>query len=132
KIAGVTGNVLVARAAGPVVIGNVDGAGYITGVVDITFAPLNATSIRLAGINGDVNLRFEGEVNADLTAWNNTGAIKPDFPNVEIRESEPVWGGLKARLGKGGSLIELANIRGNVTLSKASNRETSVLKVTAR
>src|SRR5262245_19472864 len=69
KISEVTGDVRVARAAGPVVVGNVDGAGYITGRVDITFAPLN-TSVRIAGVNGDIDLRFEGEVNADLTAWN--------------------------------------------------------------
>jgi hypothetical protein len=67
-------------------------------------------------------------VNADLTAWNNVGAIKLDFPNVEIRESEPVWGGLKARMGRGGSLIDLHNIKGNVTLSKSEDSAASVSK----
>jgi hypothetical protein len=89
----------------------------------MTFAPLKANTIRLGGVNGDVNLRFEGLVNADLTAWNNVGAIKLDLPNVEIRESEPVWGGLKARMGHGGSLIDLHNIKGNVTLSKSEDRD---------
>jgi hypothetical protein len=123
KIAEVTGNVRVARAAGPAVVGNVDGAGYITGRVDITFAPLNNGVIRIAGVNGDVHLRFEGDVNANLTTYNIVGAIKPDFPNVEIRESEPVWGGMKARIGNGGSLVEIANVKGNVTLSKAANSD---------
>jgi len=125
KIAEVTGNVRVARAAGPAFIGNVDGAGYITGRVGITFAPLNTGVIRIAGVNGDVHLRFEGAVNANLTTYNIVGAIKPDFPNVEIRESEPVWGGMKARIGNGGLLVEIANVKGNVTLSKAANSDSA-------
>ena len=40
-----------------------------------------------------------------------------------LRESEPVWGGLKARVGNGGSLIEVHDVNGNVTLSKTANRD---------
>jgi hypothetical protein len=123
KIAEVTGNVRVARVAGEAEIGDIDGAGHITGAVDITFAPLNVGAIRIAGVNGDIDLHFDGAVNADLSTWDVVGAIKPDFPNVEMRESEPTWGGLKARVGNGGSLIEVHDVNGNVTLSKAANRD---------
>jgi hypothetical protein len=51
---------------------------------------------------GDVGLRFDGEVNADLDTWSIAGAIKPDLQNVGIRYNEPVWAGLKARIGAGG------------------------------
>jgi len=123
EIRNVDGGIRVARAAGPVVVSNVNGD------VDITFAPLAANSIRIGGgVNGDVDLRFEGEVNADLNAWSVIGAIKPDFPNVEIRNREPEWSRLKARIGNGGLGIEIHNVNGNVTLSKAASSAASALK----
>jgi hypothetical protein len=37
-----------------------------------------------------------------LDTWSIAGAIKPDLQNVGIRYNEPVWAGLKARIGAGG------------------------------
>ncbi|GEM_PF-696394 len=120
EIRNVDGPIRVARAAGPVVVSNVNGP------IDMTFAPLTANSINIGGsVNGDLNLRFEGEVNADLNAWSVIGAIKPDFPNVEIRNREPQWSRLKARIGNGGLGIEIHNVNGNVTLSKAASSAAS-------
>lgn len=115
EIAEVTGNVRATRAASPIVVG-----GNVNGGVDITFAPLTDANIKICcDINGDVNLRFEGEVNAELITWSVNGAVKPDLPNVEIRK--PVWGRLKAkaRIGNGGSVIEVHDVNGNITLSNA-------------
>jgi hypothetical protein len=126
-ISGVTGNVRAIRVAGPVVVG-----GNVNGPVDITFAPLTGAGIKIYGdINGDVDLRFEGEVNADLNTWDVNGVINADLQNVETREQG--WGRLKARkrIGKGGTLIEIHDVNGNVTLSKAAIREASVSKATA-
>jgi hypothetical protein len=81
---------------------------------------------------GDVGLRFDGEVNADLDTWSIAGAIKPDLQNVGIRYNEPVWAGLKARIGAGGAEIEINDVSGNVTLSKAANGDASALKVRAK
>jgi len=122
----VIGTVRAARVAGLIIVGDVNGA------VDIAFAPFSASSIKIGGVNGDVDLRFNGEVNADLRAWGVVGAIKPDFPNVEIRETEPVWGILKARVGAGGSVIEINDVRGNVTLSKAGIATASALKAAVK
>jgi hypothetical protein len=114
EIRNVDGPIRVARAAGPVEVSNVNGP------IDITFAPLVASSINIGRVNGNINLRFEGEVNADLNASSVIGAIKPDFPNVEVRNAEPVWSRLKARIGSGGVGIEIHSVNGNVTLSKAA------------
>jgi hypothetical protein len=129
KISKVTGDVRAARVAGPVEVGEVNGA------IDMTFAPLMATSIKMGGdINGNVDLCFEGEVNADLTAWNVMGAIKPDFPNMEISRAERGlwWASLKARIGNGGSAIEVHDVNGKVTLAKAGNAVASGLKAAAK
>jgi hypothetical protein len=120
------GNVRTARVAGMIVILDVNGA------VDMAFAPGAARSIKIGGVNGDVDLRFDGEVNADLDTWNIVGAIKRDLPNVEIKFTEPAWSGLKARIGAGGSEIKINDVSGNVTLSNASNGDASALKIRAK
>jgi len=127
EVRNVDGGVRIARAAGPVVIRQVNGG------VDLTFAPLPANSLRIGdNINGDVELRFDGEAHANLDAWRVNGTIKPDLPNVEIRESASGWGRLKASIGKGGLGIEVAHVNGNVTLSKAASKETATLKTAAK
>src|SRR5262245_37133634 len=126
EIRNVIGKVRAARVAGLIVVDDVNGA------VDMALAPGAASSIKIGGVNGDVDLRFDGEVNADLNAWGVAGAIKPDLQNVEIRPSDPVWAGLKARIGAGGSAIEINDVNGNVTLSKAANVDASALKVRAK
>jgi hypothetical protein len=126
EVRNVIGKVRAARVAGVIIVLDVNGA------VNIAFAPLAAGNIKIAGVNGDVDLRFNGEVNADLRTWDIAGAIKPDFPNAEISNTEPLWGGLKARIGAGGSEIEINNVSGNVTLSKAGIATASALKAAAK
>ncbi len=127
QITHVGGIIRVVRAAGPIVVYDV------TGGIDITFAPLKRNSIKIGGeVNGNVDLRFEGELNADLNAWSVNGDIKSDFPNLGVRNTDPEWGRLKARIGNGGSVIEIHDVNGNVTLSKAGNRTTSTPKVAAK
>lgn len=133
----VDGAVRVARAAGQIKLGEINGG------VDVTFALLSGNEARIRDVsfhrvihkgpgtllpgnlvsirdvNGDVALRFEGEVNADVNAWSVTGNIEPDLPNVERLPAEPPVGRLKARIGGGGASIEIQNVNGNVTLSKA-------------
>jgi hypothetical protein len=126
EISNVIGKVRAARVAGLIFVGDVSGA------VDMAFAPGAASSIKIGEVNGDVDLRFDGEVNADLRAWGVVGAIKPNFSNVEISNTEPVWAGLKARIGAGGSSIEINEVNGNLTLSNAANGDASALKVRAK
>jgi len=135
----VDGAVRVARAAGQIKIREIIGA------VDVTFAPLAGNEARIRGadieraidrgpetiwegnvisvinINGDVDLRFEGEVKADVNAWRVTGNIAPDLPNLERLPAEPPAGVLRARIGGGGVPIEIHHVNGNVRLSKAGS-----------
>ena len=88
--------------------------------------PGNLVSVR--SVNGDVDLRFEGEVNADVNAWRVTGNIEPDLPNVERLPAEPPVGRLKARIGRGGASIEIQSVNGNLKLSKAGSKNTSSVR----
>jgi hypothetical protein len=51
---------------------------------------------------------------------------------VKIRQNEPVWNVIKARIGSGGSEIEINDVSGNVMLSNASSGDESALKVRAK
>jgi hypothetical protein len=126
EIRNVDGAIRVARAAGPIDISHVNGG------IDLTLAPLTGNGINIGGnVNGDIDLRFEGEVNADLKMWSVNGDIKPDFPNVDVPNSEPERGRFRARLGRGGSVIEVRGVNGNVTLSKAGKTDVPAPKVAA-
>jgi hypothetical protein len=120
----VTGNVRVERSAGPI------NMGYINGDIGVTFAPLRSGDVRIGGdINGNIDLRFESEMNVDLNTFGLNGAIKPDSPKVEMSLSEPAQGRYKARIGNGSLGIEIHGVNGNLTLSKAAQRD---VKVTSR
>jgi hypothetical protein len=71
-------------------------------------------------------------VNADVNAWSVTGEIAPDLPNVERLPAEPPVGRLKARIGGGGATIEIHHVNGNLTLSKAGNRNESAAKAVGK
>jgi hypothetical protein len=126
EIHDVVGKVRAERVAGLVTVVDVNGA------VDIAFRTFTLGSIKVGGVNGDVGLRFDGDVNADLVMWGIAGAIKPVLQNVEISQNEPVWNVFKARIGSGGSEIEINDVSGNVTLSNASSGDASALKVRAK
>jgi hypothetical protein len=127
EVRNVDGSIRVARAAGPMEISNVNGG------IDITLAPLTGNSISICGsVNGDVALRFDGEVNADLRIWSVNGEIKPDFQGLDVPNSEPERGRFKARIGTGGSVIEVCGINGNVALARAGRADTSASKVATK
>jgi DUF4097 and DUF4098 domain-containing protein YvlB len=142
----VGGPVRIARAAGQIKLGEINGG------VDVAFAPLSGNEaknrdvnlhrvihkgpeallpgnlISVRSVNGDVDLRFEGELNADVNAWSVTGNIEPDLPNVERLPAEPPVGRLKARIGGGGASIEIQNVNGNLKLSKAGSKDASSVR----
>jgi hypothetical protein len=142
----VDGAVRIARAAGQIKLRDINGG------VDVAFAPLSGNEaknrdadlhrvidkgpeallpgdlVNIRGVNGDVYLRFEGEVNADVNAWSVTGNIEPDLPNVEKLPAEPPVGRLKARIGGGGASIEIQNVNGNLKLSKAESKDQSSVR----
>ncbi len=115
KIASVTGNIRVSRGAGPI---DID---HSTGDVDITFKPLGSNGIEIGDINGDIDLRIDGDSNADLNAFGVNGFIKHEFPIAETRVNDQAQGRLKARIGNGGLGIKVQSVNGNLTLSNAAN-----------
>lgn len=134
---GVSGNLTLGEILGRVELHNVNGqvkaarvAGVaefngINGGIDATFASLNGKGIEIYDVNGNVELRFEGEVNADLNAWSINGRLNPDLPDVQGHNEEPGRSRLKVRIGSGGSQIKIGDVNGNVNLLKAEKNSSS-------
>jgi len=117
---GINGQIKASRVAGVTRIRGVNGG------VDMAFAPLSGKGIEIGGVNGNIDLHFEGEVNADLNTWGINGNVEQDLPNVENKTEEPRRGRVKARIGTGGTQIEISGINGNVTLAKAEKSGAAV------
>lgn len=113
KIRGVSGKVLVKRVIGETTLSGLNGE------TDVTFGPMTGYPVDVFGVNGEVTLRFEGEVNANLLARGNNGEIESDLPGFEKKEDEERPGRIETRIGQGGAEIEIRGVNGNVKLLKA-------------
>jgi hypothetical protein len=120
------GTVKASRVAGHFEMGNINGP------IEATFAPLSGRSIEISDVNGNVDLRFEGAVNADLNAWGINGQLNPELPDVQAREEEQSRGRLKARIGTGGTPIRVNGVNGNVNLLKAEKAPASAAKAASK
>lgn len=119
KIRGVSGKVLVKRVIGETTLSGLNGE------ADVTFGPMVGYPIDVFGVNGEVVLRFEGEVNANLLARGNNGEIESDLPGFEKKEDEERPGRIETRIGQGGAEIEIRGVNGNVKLLKAGKQQTA-------
>lgn len=126
EMRGINGQLAVSRVQGQFELNNINGP------VEATFAPLNGKSIEISDVNGNLDLRFEGEVNADLNAWSINGQLNPELPGVQARNEEQSRGRLKARIGSGGTPIRVNGINGNVNLLKADKTPASAAKVATK
>jgi hypothetical protein len=126
EINGVNGQVKIGRSTGEA---NFHG---INGNIDAIVAKLSDQGISIAGVNGDTNLRFIGDVNATIEAAGFNGEVKPDLPNVEIQPGESNFGFYKARIGNGGVRIKINGVNGNVSLGRAEKSIAESPKASAK
>jgi hypothetical protein len=117
EVTGVNGPINVAQATGDI---NIRG---VNGKIDLTMAKFSE-EIELHGINGNTELRFIGDVNAEVDAQGMNGRVETDLPNVETR-GDRGYGRYSARIGSGGARIEIRGVNGNVHLSKSEKPSTT-------
>lgn len=72
--------------------------------------------IRLAAINGNVDLRLPPRANANLVVSTVAGSIASDYPFQA--SSTPGDSTRRAQLGTGGVLVELHTVRGNIRVGE--------------
>ena len=123
---GVNGQIKATRISGVTEFGNVNGG------IEASFAPLNGKGIEVYDVNGNVDLHFEGAVNAELNAWSINGRLNPELPDVQASSEEQGRGRLKARIGTGGTQIRVGNVNGNINLLKAEKVTASSAKASGK
>jgi DUF4097 and DUF4098 domain-containing protein YvlB len=79
---------------------------------------LSPQGIHINSVSGSIEIAFNSEVNADFTAESISGQVYLDVPNV-IRESEEKSSNVRARIGAGGTPIEISSVSGNIRLRRS-------------
>jgi len=125
-ISGVSGTVTLDRVAQPVSIKSVSGnlkIGRSDDSLDITgvsgdlsagITKLGARGVQINTVSRAVELRFQGEVDAQFSARSISRPVSVDLPNVSIEERGAA--GMRARIGKGGPPISINGVSGAVRL----------------
>ncbi len=116
ELSGLNGPVKVARATGGFDLSGVNGN------IEATLAQLTK-GVDISGVNGSIDLRFVGEVNADIEVHGVNGQINPELPNLSVKEQKR--GRLEARIGKGGATIDVSGVNGNIHLLPAVSAQTA-------
>lgn len=125
EIGEIGGRVALHGLNGPVKVARVTGGFELSGIngnIEATLAQLTK-GVEVHGINGTVDLRFAGEVNADIEVHGVNGNINHDLPNLSVKEQKR--GRLEARIGKGGAAIEVSGVNGNIHFLPAAGAQTA-------
>lgn len=122
EVAGINGKVHVANAVGRATFKGING-NMVVGL-----KKLDQDGVTLSGINGNIELQFGSEVNADFDARGMNGRVVSDLPNVSIDKSKR--GSYWARIGTGGSGITAKGINGNIRFTRGPNAAPAEMAVT--
>jgi hypothetical protein len=112
EVSGINGRVQIANAVGRATFKGING-NMVVGLKQI-----GQDGVSLNGINGNIELRFGADVNADFDARGMNGQVVTDLPNVSIDKSKRgnYWG----RIGNGGNGITAKGINGNIRLTRGA------------
>jgi hypothetical protein len=107
----INGRVNVETDGGPVSASSVNGSVHAT---MLHYRPTQA--MRFSTVNGSVIVELPNDVNADVELTTVNGRFTTDFPVTLSGRIDPRH--LRATLGKGGPLITMRTVNGNVELRK--------------
>jgi hypothetical protein len=113
EITSVSKSVRIEQAVGSI---NVSG---VTGNVWANISKLGQRGIEINSVSGNVELRFTGELNAQLSTNSISGKLSLDVPNVSV-QSRPSATSIRAVIGKGGPAISINGVSSTVRLAQGS------------
>lgn len=90
----------------------------INGRITLGLSSLGERGLHIHGVNGGVELKLAPGINANLNANGMNGNVKSEIPEVLIEKEN--WSHYSARIGNGGSDIEISGVNGNVTLTRGA------------
>lgn len=111
EIKSVSGNVNIDQVVGFLDVSSVSGA------LSAVISKLGPRGVQINSVSGQVELRFRGELNAQLSTNSISGKVSIEVPNVTM-QSSPGASSLRAVIGRGGSSISINNVSGGIRLSR--------------
>jgi hypothetical protein len=111
RINSISGNVRLNQVNGSVDVTSV------SGTLNAKLLSLSPQGIHIKSISGSVEIGFKSDVNADFSAESISGQVYLDVPNV-MRDSEVREPNVRARIGAGGTPIEISSVSGNIRLTR--------------
>jgi hypothetical protein len=111
RINSISGNVRLNQVNGSVDVTSV------SGTLNAKLLSLSPQGIHIKSISGSVEIGFKSDVNADFSADSISGQVYLDVPNV-MRDSEVREPNVRARIGAGGTPIEISSVSGNIRLTR--------------
>jgi hypothetical protein len=113
EIKSVSGNVKIEQ-----MMGFLDVSG-ISGLVSAGISRLGQRGVQIKSVSGEVELRFRGELNAQLSTNAISGKVSIEVPNVTM-QSSPGGSAIRALIGKGGPPISINGVSKSVRLSQGT------------
>lgn len=108
----ISGNVRLSQVNGSVDVTSV------SGTLSAKLVSLSPQGIHIRSISGSVEIGFKNDVNADFNAVSVSGQVHLDVPNV-VRDNETNSSTVRARIGAGGTPIEITSVSGNIRLTRS-------------
>lgn len=111
EIKSVSGNVKIGKVVGFLDVSSVSGA------LSAVISKLGKRGVQINSVSGQVELRFRGELNAQLSTNAISGKVSIEVPNVTI-QSSPGASAIRALIGKGGPPISIKGVSKSVRLAQ--------------
>ncbi|HZI19320.1 MAG TPA: hypothetical protein VEY09_12070 [Pyrinomonadaceae bacterium] len=123
EVSGVNGRVEVAGAGGRFA------ASGINGPVKVALGQIDERGAEVRGVNGPVEVRVAPTLNADVEVRGHNGSLTFDVPNLTSQERAR-HSKASARLGSGGTPVELTGINGNIRFVSTGGAPSGAVVVT--
>lgn len=121
--ADIDGSLEVRGVNGRLDFGQVNDFAEINGVngdISVGLNKLGSRGVRVSGVNGGIEFKLANGVNADLNARGMNGNVRSDISDVTVDRSD-FGSRYSARIGSGGSPIDISGVNGNVKLTRGSS-----------
>jgi DUF4097 and DUF4098 domain-containing protein YvlB len=122
EVAHVNGRVEVAQSFGHSEIAHVNGS------LKIGVAQLGAQGMDVEHVNGNIEIRLKQLINADIEVSGQNGSLSLNVPNVTMQERRN-RSNSHARLGDGGTPINVQHVNGNVRFESDAPAGTTTTSV---
>lgn len=128
----INGNARIGAVDGPVRLGNINGeleVGHaasfaelsnVNGNMALTIERLSDRGIQMRNVNGNINLQFLDNVNADLDVKMFNGTVDSSLSNLSVQKMSR--SSFRGQIGAGGTPINGSHINGVITIRGAADR----------